>query len=61
MIRQPLDSKTLPIPMSSNPHNPAKSPHTQGHPGPRHTVITVEMENSKKKRREKKKGGMEGR
>jgi len=30
------------------------SPHTQGHPGTRHTVITVEGE---KKNRKNKKGG----
>ena len=41
-------------PMASNPHNPAMSPHTQGHPGTRHTVITVERE---KKKRRKNKGG----
>ena len=44
--------------MASNPRNPAMSPHTQGHPGTRHTVITVEREKKKKKQRE---GGMEGR
>ena len=44
--------------MTSNPRNPALSPHTQGHPGTRHTVITVERERKKKK---KQRGGIEGR
>ena len=43
--------------MASNPRNPAMSPHTQGHPGTRHTVITVEREREKRKQ----KGGIEGR
>jgi len=34
--------------MASNPHNLAMIPHTQGHPGTRHTVITVEREKKTK-------------
>jgi len=38
------------------------SPHTQGHPGTRHTVITVEREKEKKEENKtKQSGGMEGR
>ena len=37
------------------------SPHTQGHPGPPHTVITVERERRRKRREKKTKGGMDGR
>ena len=40
--------------MASNPRNPAMGPHTQGHPGTRHTVKTVEGEEKNTK------GGMEG-
>ena len=50
--------------MASNPRNPAMSPHAQGHPGTRHTVITVEREKKKKrgkKTKQNKGGGMEGR
>ena len=46
--------------MPRNPRNPAMSPHTQGHPGTRHTVITVERE-KKKEEKKQNKGGMEGR
>ena len=43
--------------MASNPRNPALSPHTQGHLGTHHTVITVEREKKKKKGEKKTKGG----
>ena len=46
--------------MASNPRNPAMSPHTQGHPGTRHTVITVEREKKKKKEEKKKIKGWNG-
>ena len=42
--------------MAGNPRNPAMTPHTQGHPGTCHTVITVERE--KKEQKQKKGGGI---
>jgi len=47
--------------MASNPCNPAMSPHTQGHPGTCHTVITVEREKNKiKKIKTKQRGEWKG-
>ena len=52
VISQPLDSE----PMASNPCNPTMSPHTgaSGHPGTRHTMVTVDKKKKRKGETSKK-------